>query len=201
MTDRLYIPDCLFPTDNQFDIPTLLPEPKPDFFSIPFLCFGEQRRSKNMRGTGILHFYTDDYRFSSIYEHPEKILRHNPGAIVEPNYSLFNETPYAFGLQAVYKKRWISRICQQRGIPVFIDLNVAAKFSDLNMLGIPRGYQAYATRAYTGYMFDLQREYEIALNHADGNPIMFLVYGGGKQAEIWCRKHPDARFIFAGNNE
>lgn len=57
-----------------------------------------------MNGGGTLHFYTDDYRFNSIFEHPEKILQHNAAQIVEPNFSLFNETPIAFGLQAVYKK-------------------------------------------------------------------------------------------------
>lgn len=51
-----------------------------------------------MNGQGTLHFYTDDYRFSTVYEHPEKILQHSPANIVEANFSLFNETAIAFGL-------------------------------------------------------------------------------------------------------
>ena len=144
-----YIPDCLFPSDNQMEIPALLLDMQPTHVEIPVLCYGEQKRSKDMRGVGILHFYTDDYRWQSIYEHPDKILRHNPGAIVEPNYSLFNETPIAFGLQAVYKKRWIARAMQEQGIRVFVDLNVANKFYAINLFGVPKGYGAFCSRGYS----------------------------------------------------
>lgn len=65
-----YIPDCLFPSDNQMEIPSLMLDVQPTHVDIPCLCYGEQKRSKNMNGQGILHFYTDDYRWQSIYEHP-----------------------------------------------------------------------------------------------------------------------------------
>lgn len=63
----LYIPDCLFPTDNELEIPTLLLEKQAGTCEIPFVCFGEQKRTFKMEGRGTLHFYTDDYRFSSIW--------------------------------------------------------------------------------------------------------------------------------------
>lgn len=156
------IPDCFLPTDNQMEIPTLSLDVQPTQVEIPFLCYGEQKRSKDMRGSGVLHFYTDDYRWQSIYEHPEKILRHNPGAIVEPNFSLFNETPVAFGLQAVYKKRWVGRALQDRGIPVFVDLNVANKWYAINLFGVPKGYGAYCTRGYSDRLPALEYEYMLA---------------------------------------
>ena len=96
-----------------------------------------------MNGTGTLHFYTDDYRFNAVYEHPEKILQQNPAQIVEPNFSLFNETPIAFGLQAIYKKRLVARQMQEEGIRVFVDLNVANKFYAFNLLGVPKGWSAF----------------------------------------------------------
>lgn len=46
----LYVPDCLFPTDNDLEIPSLIPEVQPQFIEIPFYCFGEQARSTNMGG-------------------------------------------------------------------------------------------------------------------------------------------------------
>lgn len=95
---ELYIPDCLFPTDNPLEIPCLLSDVQPQYIEIPFYCFGEQARTTNMNGRGTLHFYTDDYRFRSIYEKPEKILKYNPGSIIEPNFSLSNDTPIAFGM-------------------------------------------------------------------------------------------------------
>ena len=93
-----YVPDCIFPTDNDAEVPTIRMDMQPEFCDIPFVCCGEQRRTFKMNGCGTLHFYTDDYRFSALYEHPEKILAHNPRNIVEPNFSLFNEMPIAFGL-------------------------------------------------------------------------------------------------------
>lgn len=70
-----YIPDCLFPTDNDIEIPMLRLDVQPKFCDIPFVCFGEQKRTFEMNGQGTLHFYTDDYRFNTVYEHPEKILQ------------------------------------------------------------------------------------------------------------------------------
>lgn len=190
-----YIPDCIFPSDNQMEIPSLLLDVQPRSVEIPFLCFGEQKRSKNMQGSGVLHFYTDDYRWQSIYEHPEKILKHNPGAIIEPNYSVFNETPVAFGLQSVYKKRWIARAMQERGIPVFVDLNVANKFYAINLFGIPKGYGSFCTRGYSDRLPALEYEYMLAERIADGNLKFFVVYGGGAEVKQWCMEHPKAYYV------
>lgn len=49
---ELYIPDCLFPTDNQLEIPCLLSDVQPQYIEIPFYCFGEQKRTTNMNGRG-----------------------------------------------------------------------------------------------------------------------------------------------------
>lgn len=195
MNQRDYIPDCLFPSDNQMEMPTLRLDVQPTHVEVPFLCFGEQKRTKDMHGAGVLHFYTDDYRWQSIYEHPEKILKHNPGAIVEPNYSVFNETPVAFGLQGIYKKRWIARAMQDRGIPVFVDLNVANKFYAINLLGVPKGYGAFCTRGYSDRLPALEYEYMIADRVADGNLNFFIVYGGGEEVRNWCFTHPKAYYV------
>lgn len=190
----LFIPDQLFPSDNQMEVPTLTLDVQPRAVEIPMLCFGEQKRSKNMGGRGILHFYTDDYRWQSIYEHPEKILKMNPGAVVEPNYSLFNETPVAMGLQGIYKKRWIGRAMQEKGIPVFVDLNVANKFYAMNLLGVPKGYSAFCTRGYSDRLPALEYEYMLAERVADGNLKYFVVYGGGMEVKEWCFSHPKAYY-------
>lgn len=189
MQTELFVPDCLFHTDNDLEIPTLDLDKQPKFVDIPFVCFGEQKRTFQMNGQGTLHFYTDDYRFSSVYEHPEKILQHNPANIVEPNFSLFNETPIAFGLQAVYKKRFIARAMQAKGINVFVDLNVAPKFYKLNLIGVPVGYSSFCTRGYSDRLNQLEFEYEMARFVSNGNPITFVCYGGGESCKKWCKEH------------
>lgn len=142
-----------------------------------------------MNGTGTLCFYTDDYRFNSVYEHPEKILKYNPENIVEPNFSLFADTPIAFGLQAVYKKRMVARLMQQNGLRVFVDLNVAPKFYKCNLIGVPKGWASFCTRGYADRIAQLEFEYNMALQVADGNPLTFVVYGGGEEVKYWCSEH------------
>lgn len=184
-----YIPDCLFPSDNQLEIPSLRLDRQATMVEIPFVAFGEQKRTFQMNGTGTLHFYVDDYRFNSVFEHPEKILYHNPRNIVEPNFSLFSETPIAFGMQAIYKKRFIARAMQERGINVFVDLNVNSKFYQLNMLGVPMGYSAFCTRGYSDRLHYLEFEYNIAKGCAGDNPLTFVIYGGGDKCKAFAREH------------
>lgn len=173
------IPDTLFPSDNDAEVPNLRLDMQAQELSIPFLCWGEQKRTTNLLGLGSMHFYTDDYRFTKLYEHPEDILRANPRNIVEPNFSLFDDMPVAFGLQRIYKKRWIARAMQDRGIRIFVDLNVAQKFYKLNMLGVPMGWKAFCTRGYSERLENLEYEYEIAKNWAQGEEPIFVIYGGG----------------------
>lgn len=184
-----FIPDCLFPSDNDLEIPSLRLDMQPKYAEIPFVLYGEQARTFQMEGNGTLHFYTDDYRFGdSLFDHPEKIIKHNPSTIVEPNYSLYNDTPIAFGMQQIYKKRFISRAMQERGINVFVDLNVSPKFYKLNLLGVPKGYHSFCTRGYEDRIYHLGFEYEIAKMVAGDNQLLFVVYGGGLQVKRFCRE-------------
>lgn len=185
-----YVPDCLFPSDNDFEIPTLLSDIQPDVIDIPFVCFGEQRRTYDMNGCGTLHFYTEDYRFNAVFEHPEKILQHNPRNIIEPNFSLFDTTPVSFGFSCIYKKRFIARACQERGIKVFVDLNVSPKFLQLNLLGVPAGWRAFATRGYSDRIKELELEFEVAkLICGNYSKLIFVVYGGGEIVKSFCKKN------------
>lgn len=187
---EMTIPDQLFPTDNDFEIPVLDIDMQAKDVQIPFLCYGEQKRTYNLGGTGTLHFYTDDYRFTSVFEHPEKVYaQHNPANIVEPNFSLFNETPISFGMQALYKKRWIAKAMQTKGIGVFVDLNVAQKWYQLNMIGVPRGWRAFATRGYSDRLHNLAFEYSIAKDWAEGETPIFVIYGGGNECRRFAQKY------------
>lgn len=187
---EMTIADQLFPTDNDFEIPVLDIEMQAKDVQIPFLCYGEQKRTFNLGGTATLHFYTDDYRFTSVFEHPEKVYaQHNPANIVEPNFSLFNETPISFGMQALYKKRWIAKAMQTKGIGVFVDLNVAQKWYQLNMIGVPRGWRAFATRGYSDRLNNLAFEYSIAKDWAEGKTPIFVIYGGGNECRRFAQEH------------
>ena len=182
-----YFSDSLFPSNNDLEIPTLRLDMQPETCAIPFILWGEQRRSFKMNGTGTLCFYTDDYRFNSVFEHPEKILFMEPLNVVEPNFSLYDETPIAYGMQLIYKKRWIGRALQERGVRVFVDLCVSPKFYRLNLLGVPTGYSRFCTRGYSFQVEHLEVELELAKMIAGDNPLLFICYGGGKPCKDFCR--------------
>lgn len=89
------IPDCLYPSDNLYDIPCLRLDMQAGNLVLPFAPYGTGRKN---RRAATLHFYVDDYRFSALWRNPAKILDDEIIAAVEPNYSLFDTTPLAFGL-------------------------------------------------------------------------------------------------------
>lgn len=190
MTNELSrIGDAIYDSDNDLEIPNLRLDMQPDSVEAPFVCFGEQSRTLKMNGNGTLHFYTDDYRFSSIFNHPEKILSHNPRNIVEPNYSLYCDMPVAFGLQRIYQKRWLSRTMQEKGYRVFADIFCDAKWYKLNLLGIPAGYRSFCTRGIPEQPHYLEFQYRLACEIAGTDKIMFVVYGGGQMAKDFCKAH------------
>ena len=185
-----FIPDTLFATDNDWEIPMLDISMQAQEVAIPLNKWGEQARTTDLKGNGTVHFYTDDYKFSKLYEHPEQLYNAHPRNIVEPNFSLYLDMAPAFGLQAIYKKRVIARMMQDRGIRVFVDLNVAQKFIRLNLLGVPRGWRAFATRGYSDRLGALELEYRIAEASAalaDRTPL-FMVYGGGDKCRQFCKE-------------
>lgn len=185
-----FIPDTLFPSSNDWEIPDLDDSMQAQEVAIPMCKWGEQERTLDLRGNGTIHFYTDDYKFAALYERPEKLSNAHPRNIVEPNFSLFLDMAPAFGLQAIYKKRVIARMMQDRGIRVFVDLNVAQKFIKLNMIGVPRGWRSFATRGYSDRLGGLELEYRIAEASASfaGRKPLFVVYGGGAKCKDFCKE-------------
>lgn len=179
--------DMVFPSDNEWGIPTLLPQAA--LAGLPMPCERWGRYARGSFNGGTLHFYTDDARFETIWETPEKIVISQCKAILEPNVSTGSMTPRAFALWGVYRKRWISRWVQQYGVAVFVDLNVEPEFRELNLLGVPRGWTHYATRGYDTRFELLDLDYSTAIEHANGNPIVFVVVGGGKATHAKCREH------------
>lgn len=135
--------DILFPSDNLYDIPCLRLDRQAGHLELPFVPYGTGRRNKRV---ATLHFYVDDYRFNALWKNPAKIFDNNPAAAVECNYSLFDTTPLAFGLQFIYQKRWMARYWQENGIRIYVDLNVSSKFFEYNRMGVPDGWNAFATR-------------------------------------------------------
>lgn len=174
--------DRLYSSDNEFDIPLLLKEQQPSSgVVLPFAAWGADSRQRKDIATYC--FYVEDYRFEAIWKNPLVVLEGSVQAIVEPNLSLFDTTPIAYGLQQIYKKRWIARYYQECGIKVYADLNVAKKFYKYNTMGIPKGYNAFATRGYADRLEYLKEEIEIAREISGLETPNMIIYGGGGTVE------------------
>lgn len=177
------VPDTLWPTDNEWGIPTLSLERQADAFDLPIETWGAKRRNLKV---GTYHFYTEDNRFSTIWQKPDMVVAAGCVNAVEPNFSVYDQVPRAVALWATFRKRWLARYWQSRGIRIFVDLNVARPYDDLNLLGVPKGWKAYATRGYAARLDMTGEELEIARTHAGARDVLFMVYGGNAQVREWC---------------
>lgn len=69
--ERLECEDYLYPSDNGYEIPCLRLDRQAGNLILPFAPYGAGRRTKEAR---TIHFYVDDYRFSSLWKKPAKYL-------------------------------------------------------------------------------------------------------------------------------
>lgn len=180
------VKDILFPSDNIYDIPCLRLDRQAGHLELPFVPYGTGRRNKRV---ATLHFYVDDYRFNALWKNPAKIFDNNPAAAVECNYSLFDTTPLAFGLQFIYQKRWMARYWQENGIRIYVDLNVSSKFFEYNRMGVPDGWNAFATRGALGGLELLKAKFNQARQISGLDSPNLIVYGGGKEVHDFCCRH------------
>jgi hypothetical protein len=187
-----FVPDCIYNSNNIYDIPILDIELQAKELLLPLKPYGAEKRTKG--GVGTYHFYVDDYRFEAIWKNPVNILKSGCTQIVEPNLSLYDTTPISYGLFLIYKKRWLSRFFQGKGFTVYADLNVSEKFYEYNAMGIPDGYNSFFTRGYTGRLRYLQLEYEIAKKISGKNTPNMVVYGGSNEIKEFCAKK-DLTFV------
>lgn len=181
---RSMLTDCLYESNNEFDIPNLLLDKQAGKLQLPFAPWGADSRLR--KDVSTYHFYVDDYRFEAIFKDPIKVLTSGVKALVEPNLSVYDTTPIAYGLQQIYKKRWISRYFQECGILVYVDLNVSVKFKEYNKMGVPKGYNAFFTRGYADRVEYLKIELEVAREISGLQTPNLLVYGGGDEIRKFC---------------
>lgn len=193
--------DFLFPSSNPEGIPDLDINWQGDYVDFP-LAWGSQSRVKSFYGK-LIHFYVDDYRFNGmgnavdyghafwkLWERPEKVASSGAPSFVEPNFSTSQSQPYAVALHQIYKKRWLARYWQSKGMRCFVDLNVAPRWEDINLIGVPLGFRAYATRVHKNTQLDeLVHQAEIAECHAGTSNILFMIYGHNKAVEALCMRN------------
>lgn len=183
------VPDAIFPTDNDYGIPVLMSELQADALDAPVSTWRETHYTGKSGGTVL--FYLDDSRFNALWSDPTPLVKAQPITIVEPNFSMNVIAPRVYCLWQIYRKRWLARCWQGFGIRVFVDLNVSGDAPDQyadNLLGVPKGWKAYATRAHSEQHDAVEREFAIACEHSGVSRPLFAVYGGGKAMQARCKQ-------------
>ncbi len=183
-----------FSSANEWGIPDLDPRFQATALPLPFVKWGEISYKKPLNSSagegGCWCFYVEDDKFESISDNPAKPLRAMPSALVELNYSTYETQPAALAIGHVFFKRWVARYWQSKGFNVIVDLNVVPKFSKINLIGVPEGWRAYATRG-SGERSWVENDYKIALEHSGVDPrdLLFIIYGGGQAIQDFAREH------------
>lgn len=180
--DVPYVPDAVYPTNNEWGIPVLDLAMQATVIENPLGLWGSEKRTA--KGVGTYFFYVDDYRFSALWKDPAPVVASGVRVAIEPNYSVYSNTPAPLALWHTYQKRWLAKYWQTCGIRIVVDLNVSTQFEALNLLGVPKQWRAYACNGGDNEL-TLHR-YRLAEAHAEIAPALFVVYGGGKDAKAQC---------------
>ena len=174
---------------EQLGIPTLDLTMQAAELVEPIIKWGAIARSKPMTGT--YHFYSDPGRWSALMANPHRLPAVGCSVAVEPNYPTRAGQPLAEVLALVCRKRLIARAWQDAGVRIVMDLAVDPAWREHNLLGVPRGWASYANRCRPGYQWSIEQlraDHDRAVEHADGNPILYAVFGGGAEAAAICDK-------------
>lgn len=187
------VPDALFETDNEWGVPVLDITMQATCVEHPILHWHDFRKRMTRMNVGSVHFYIDDFYFNVLWEQPNFVFD-SCKSITEPNFSVYDNMPKAVGLYQLYKKRWLARYWQMRGVRIFVDIYGGEKFKDYMFLGVPKGWKAFSTRfSVAGYEQDREGEKEVLdmIYSIAGTKkgITFMVVGGGKAGAEFCRKH------------
>ncbi len=74
----------------------------------------------------ILGYYTDDDRFEQVWtnsvKYLEKVKKHNIKNMITPNFSAFDDFPFAVKIWQLYRSRWVARYWQEAGINIIPDI-------------------------------------------------------------------------------
>jgi hypothetical protein len=157
-----------------------------------WLKWGSSARSG--RGVGrAVHWYTFDHNFTAVIRFPDQPVRYGAKVCIEANFSTYPSQPRWEALATIARKRVLATCWGRAGIRLLVDLNVAAGFRDLSLIGVPFGWSAYATRAHrdTGSS-GIIGDYNLAADHAarggvGPDRLLFIVFGGGAKVRELCQ--------------
>lgn len=104
----------IYPGADPWNLPVIAPtQTVPD----SLVAFGSEQTPQ---GVGATHFFTDDYRFETVWNRPKQGLTKikRLGCSLSPDFSLWTDMPAAAQLWNVYRNRWCAAYWQNNGVDV-----------------------------------------------------------------------------------
>jgi len=204
--------ETLFPAEAQYDIPILDLKMQVEDIKLPFMIYSMQRTAKALpRGeVGTLAFYAEDVTFEKFWKNPNLLVEWRVANVVEVNFSTDMQYPIAHGLWQTYRKRWLARYWQSKGIRTMVDVCVNPKFLEINFLGVPKGWRSYCNRG-NNFLDEEHTRKEYLTNfarcceQAETDDIIYMIYGGGNVIKNLCAEQkwlwiPDEKTLMHGKH-
>lgn len=124
---------------NRWGIPEITPC-NVNLTGAEFISFGEKAKIKDPPNM-VIHFYIDDYKFSSLWNSPDKWLAlfRSCRAVVAPDFSNYTDMPLAQQLWNHYRRQWLGKYWQDNGVNVICSLSWAnEQMQDWSFTGVPK---------------------------------------------------------------
>lgn len=222
--------DIFFPAINPYGIPDLLFDMLATVEDIPdrtysrteesstsssYYCHSSRPFDREERGItgGVLGFYCEDYRFEQAYDSigdfALALRDENWNAIVAPDFSMYEEWPYAVRLWNLYRSRHVARYWQEVGIKVIPSLSRLISLSpyterkaDLGIDTIPELTPVVATQCRTilqngGDFKAFANWLSVAIEKI--KPQRVIIYGGNEHQSRFLgylpKQHDGLRYI------
>lgn len=147
-----------------------------------WFCYSARPFPKEREG-GVLGFFTEDHRFNRSWsdriQFGEELYQEEWAAVVGPDFSVYDDAPYAERLWAVYRNRWCLRFWQEINVPI---IPTVQSLDDFCISTLPRGLPLLATqcrkinRAGRQYWKSYQKELRTIADTLQ--PQRLVIYGG-----------------------
>jgi hypothetical protein len=172
----------LFPADNDYGIPALLHTPA-DRVPAWLAPYRQRIRANEPLDDGAVHFFTDDYRFETVWRRPNKALEALAPyqMVLSPDFSLYRDWPLMLQMWNVYRNRWCGRFWQAQGFTVIPSVSWSTTESyDFCFLGLPR--RSIIAVSAVGVNLDQLLDYQLFLDGFQEmvqrlEPVVVLAYG------------------------
>ena len=195
--------EVIFSSSNKWGIPDLLDDEgtladvSPDMTwdrseetveSSAWFCHSA-RPFPEERSGGILGYFTEDYRFESLWNSKTKqamrLLKEGWDGVCLPDYSIYSDAPLALQLWNTFRQRWIGRFWQELGIPVIPIISGITKdgsHKEWFLKTLPTELPVVAMQVRTinrggkQYWREIQKQIKDTISIVA--PKKFIIYGG-----------------------